>query len=86
MIDFHRLAHHPLTRPLWATKDLAQLMYSSEIEGIDARDRIRFWAAYRGADRHTRSEKLARAIVLARARRYRRHNAKHVGQAQSQQL
>ena len=40
MIDFHRLAHHPYTRAFWISKDLGQLLYSSDVEGIDARDRL----------------------------------------------
>jgi heptose I phosphotransferase len=54
MIDLHRLAHHPISWPLALAKDLAQLWYSSEIDGVDARDRLAFWRAYRklnpGAD------------------------------------
>jgi heptose I phosphotransferase len=76
MIDFHRLGHHPLTWPLWISKDLGQLLYSSEIEGIDARDRLRFWHAYMGARRHSRRGRWLRATVLLRGRRYRDHNAK----------
>ncbi len=29
-------------------KDLAQLLYSSEIAGVDPRDRLYFWQMYRG--------------------------------------
>jgi hypothetical protein len=76
MIDFHRLAHHPYTRAFWTSKDLGQLLYSSEVPGIDARDRLRFWHAYLGADRHTRRDRWLRRIVLWRGQRYRDHNAK----------
>ena len=76
MIDFHRLAHHPLTRPFWATKDLGQLLYSSEVEGVDARDRLRFWHAYLGSDRNGILGRWLRRIALMRGRRYRDHNAK----------
>jgi hypothetical protein len=76
MIDFHRLAHHPYTRPFWISKDLAQLLYSSEIPGIDARDRLRFWRAYLGSARHTWSGRLLRRLVLLRGQRYRKHNVK----------
>ena len=76
MIDFHRLAHHPFTRAFWISKDLGQLLYSSEVEGIDARDRLRFWRAYLGPRRRTRLGSWLRRIVELRGRRYREHNAK----------
>jgi hypothetical protein len=76
MIDFHRLAHHPFTRAFWISKDLGQLLYSSEVEGIDARDRLRFWRAYLGPRRNSRMGRWFRSLVLLRGRRYREHNAK----------
>jgi heptose I phosphotransferase len=47
MIDLHRLARHTITGKWWQVKDLAQLMFSSEVEGVTARDRVRFWKLYR---------------------------------------
>lgn len=76
MIDFHRLAHHPLTWALWISKDLGQLLYSSEVDGIDARDRLRFWRTYLGPRRHTLWGRWLRRMVLMRGYRYRKHNAK----------
>ena len=76
MIDFHRLGHHPFTRPFFTTKDLGQLLFSSEIEGVDARDRLRFWRAYMGSNRQTKIGRLLRRIVVMRGQRYRAHNAK----------
>lgn len=46
IIDLHRLARHPITGVWWQAKDLAQLLYSSEIAGVTFRDRIRFWKHY----------------------------------------
>ena len=77
MIDFHRLSHHPYTRKFWISKDLGQLLYSSEVEGIDARDRLRFWRAYLGSRRHSRLGHWFRRIVELRGNRYRNHNAKN---------
>lgn len=74
LIDLHRLARHPLTWRLWQVKDLAQLLYSSAIAGVDARDRLHFWRAYLGPARHTRSTRLLRWGILLKWRRYRRHN------------
>ncbi len=50
LIDLHRLARHPWTWPWWRSKDLAQLLYSSDVPGVTARDRMQFWRDYLGAD------------------------------------
>ncbi len=76
LIDFHRLKHHPLTWMFWISKDLGQLLYSSEVEGVDARDRLRFWHAYFGGRRGTLSGRWLRRIIEMRGQRYREHNAK----------
>jgi len=47
MIDLHRLARHPVSAAWWQVKDLAQLLYSSDVAGVTARDRLRFWKLYR---------------------------------------
>ena len=76
LIDLHRLAHHRWTWPIWLVKDLAQLLYSSEIAGVDARDRLNFWRAYLGAGRQGWSGRLLRWAILFKWRRYRRHNTR----------
>jgi heptose I phosphotransferase len=75
LIDLHRLAHHPWTWRLWQTKDLAQLLYSSDVPGISARDRLQFWREYLGPDARNRRGWLRR-YVLFKWRRYRRHNSR----------
>ncbi len=75
LIDLHRLGHHTWTWRLWQTKDLAQLLYSSEVPGIDARDRLHFWREYLGRDGGGGRGWLRR-YVLFKWRRYRRHNAR----------
>lgn len=73
LIDLHRLTWHPWTAPIWRVKDLAQLLYSSEIAGVAVRDRLRFWRAYvRGEGR----SRWLRRLVLWKWQRYRRHNTK----------
>jgi hypothetical protein len=47
MIDLHRLARHRFTAAWWQGKDLAQFLYSSDVVGVTARDRMRFWKLYR---------------------------------------
>jgi heptose I phosphotransferase len=76
LIDLHRLAHHPWTWPWWRLKDLAQLLYSSEVAGIDARDCLCFWRAYRGPAARRVPDRLLRRLIVFKWRRYRRHNAR----------
>lgn len=76
LIDFHRLTHHPFTWGFWTSKDLGQLLYSSEVEGVDTRDRLRFWRAYFGPRRKGWWGRCLRQWVLFRGRLYRGHNAK----------
>src|SRR5262249_48311300 len=74
LIDLHRLGHHPWTWRIWQVKDLAQLLYSSEIFGVDARDRLRFWRAYLGAQRRRLAGRWLLRLVFLKWRRYQRHN------------
>jgi heptose I phosphotransferase len=76
LIDLHRLAHHPWTWRLWQLKDLAQLLYSSEIPGIDTRDRLWFWHAYRGSGPRRGTDRWLRRWVWFKWQSYRRHNAR----------
>jgi heptose I phosphotransferase len=76
LIDLHRLAHHPWTWRLWQLKDLAQLLYSSEITGIDTRDRLWFWHAYRGSGPRRGTDRWLRRWVWLKWQSYRRHNAR----------
>jgi heptose I phosphotransferase len=76
LIDLHRLGRHPWTWRLWQVKDLAQLLYSSEVAGVDARDRVRFWRCYLGGGRRTLAGRWLRWWVRLKWGRYRRHNRK----------
>jgi heptose I phosphotransferase len=77
LIDLHRLAHHPWTWRVWQLKDLAQLLYSSEVVGVDTRDRLAFWREYRGPGPNGRGQSWLRRLVVLKWRRYQRHNARH---------
>jgi heptose I phosphotransferase len=73
MIDFHRLGHHPATAIFWRAKDLAQLLFSSDVAGVGIRDRLHFWRCYLGGERRSLVVWLLRRWVLFRWRLYRRH-------------
>lgn len=74
LIDLHRLARHRLTGFRWRWKDLGQLLYSTfDVDGIDDRDRARFWLHYRRNTR-PRFARWQRRRVVAKADLYRKHN------------
>ena len=75
MIDLHRLGRHPLSAPWWRLKDLAQLLYSSDVPGVTARDRLRFWRLYAGSRRRRGLGPWLRKLVLIRWQNYRDNNA-----------
>jgi heptose I phosphotransferase len=79
LIDLHRLGRHRLAWRLYQSKDLAQLLYSSEIPGVTARDRLRFWRAYLGEERKRWRGRWLRRLVLLRWRNYRGHNRRRAG-------
>lgn len=75
LIDLHRLGTHRLMSWRWRWKDLGQLLYSTfGVEGIDDRDRLRFWAHYR-ARMGLRWPKIEANAVRAKAARYLAHNS-----------
>jgi heptose I phosphotransferase len=76
LIDLHRLAKHRLTGWRWRCKDLAQLLYSADVPGIDDRDGLRFLQAYLGRAKLRFFDRWLRRAVLAKANRYRKHNVK----------
>jgi hypothetical protein len=74
LIDLHRLAHHPRTWHVWRVKDLAQLLYSSEVPGIEVRDRVCFWRHYRGLLPARAADSWLLCAVRLKWRCYRAHN------------
>jgi heptose I phosphotransferase len=75
MIDLHRLGRHSVTGLWWQIKDLGQLLFSSAIEGVTVRDRIRFWRLYRREWPNERGPgNWLRPLVRWKARRYEKHN------------
>jgi hypothetical protein len=80
LIDLHRLARHPLTWSWWRSKDLAQLLYSSDVPGVTARDRLQFWRDYIGANRRSRTARWEAWWIRARSWGYvRRGQRKRAG-------
>ncbi|MBO0699468.1 MAG: hypothetical protein J2P46_13820 [Zavarzinella sp.] len=72
VIDLHRLAHHRLTALWRRAKDIAQLLYSSDVPGVTDADRRGFWDKYRA---HTPFAWLVGLLAKLKWRMYRRHNA-----------
>ena len=75
MIDLHRLGRHLFTASWWRLKDLAQLLYSSDVPGVTARDRLRFWSLYAGPARRRGLGPWLKRLILIRWRNYQGHNA-----------
>ena len=75
LIDLQRLERHPIAALRWRSKDLGQLLYSTfGVEGIDDRDRSRFWMHYRRLTK-LRAPRLQAAWARMKALRYWRHNS-----------
>lgn len=74
IIDFHRLGHHPRTWLWWRAKDLAQLLYSSDVPGVTTRDCAFFWRLYAAADALGRAAAWLRAVVRFKAWNNHRRN------------
>ncbi len=83
LIDLHRLTYHRWMWWLWQVKDLAQLLYSSEIAGVDVRDRLAFWRDYREMGTSPRYDLFLRRWVEFKWRRYRKHNLRRKKQLQN---
>ena len=75
LIDLARLKHSRW--PRWRVKDLAQLLFSSDLPGITRTDRLRFFLHYLQTKRLNAAARRLLARVTAKAARYRRHNEKH---------
>jgi heptose I phosphotransferase len=74
LIDLHRLAVHRWTAPRWRWKDLGQLLFSTlGVEGIDDRDRLRFWMHYRRRSKLILPD-LQRRFIRGKASLYLAHN------------
>jgi heptose I phosphotransferase len=66
------MQRHRFTGPWRKAKDLAQLLYSSDVPGVTEADRARFWAKYRVG---VRWAWLVAWLARSKWRIYRRKNA-----------
>ncbi len=73
MIDLHRLGRHTLAAKWFQIKDLAQFLYSSEVPGVTARDRLRFWKRYRELRPGSPPANVLKMLICWKWRLYRRH-------------
>jgi heptose I phosphotransferase len=80
MIDLHRLARHRITSTWWLAKDLAQLLYSSDVPGVTARDRVRFWKLYRESWPGRPPRAWVGRLVRAKAAVYHRNHRRRHGE------
>jgi hypothetical protein len=78
LIDLHRLGRHHYTWPWWRIKDLAQLLYSSDLPGVDDRDRLWFAHLYFGDARRRRPVEWMRQIILLQAWNYQRRHERRL--------
>jgi heptose I phosphotransferase len=76
LIDLHRLERHPWTWRIWQPKDLGQLLYSSDVVGVSARDRLRFWRYYLGDRRRRLINRFLGWCIRVKDWCYRRHNSR----------
>jgi heptose I phosphotransferase len=76
VIDLHRLQRHRWTWPIWLLKDLGGLLYSSDVDGVTPRDRLRFWRSYWQARGRGWRKRFWSWCVRLKGANYRRHNAK----------
>jgi heptose I phosphotransferase len=75
LIDLHRLHFSPRFGFWQRAKDLAQLLYSSDLPGIDDRDRWRFWRLYvRAENLGLLRRRLLSTVVRLKAQVYERNH------------
>jgi len=74
LLDFLRLRHYHWNRTRWQVKDLAELLYSSDLPGVETRDLLRFIHAYLGSAKLDRQGRRLVSSVVRKAARYRRQN------------
>ena len=58
----------------WRVKDLAGLLFSTELKGVTTRDRLRFFKQYLGVKKLDDGNRALLRRIVAKAERYRRHN------------
>lgn len=72
LIDFGRLLHSRM--PRWRVKDIAGLLFSTDVPGVSRTDRLRFYKQYLGIKKLDEPAKRWARRIMAKVQRYKRHN------------
>lgn len=77
LIDLHRMRQHRWLTRRWQIKDLAQLLFSMSVPGLEPGDWMIFFRAYRDRELLQQGDERLLRRVLRKAERYRQQNARH---------
>jgi lipopolysaccharide kinase (Kdo/WaaP) family protein len=76
LIDLHRLRRHAWASFWWQAKDLAQLLFSSDMPEVDRDDRMAFWRQYWDNRHGSFRARCLSLMIRIKNGLYHRHNRK----------